>query len=238
MDSAAAVRGLVLDADHEYWWHEQERSYYLVGCTNSLKGVGLINVAHYTEEGMIRGTWVHDRIEARLNGKELPPGSPCDVCDGTGEVECQGSDNLDVYMGQCHRCWGSGRNDAVDVRQPYVEAALQYLKDTGVEPLFVEFAMADRLRRMAGKPDVIGITSRDRYRLIDWKTGGHEDWHAYQTAWYEHLARVNGFVEGLCERIVVTLRPDGTYNEKPYTDRNDWKVADAARIVEQAKRAA
>jgi hypothetical protein len=117
----------------------------------------------------------------------------------------------------------------------YLLAARAYIRDSGIEVLAVERPLADPNRRIAGKPDVIGRI-RGRFTIPDWKTGGHERWHGFQSAWYEHLARVNGLVSGLVDRVAVYLRDDGTYQPHPFTDRNDWHIAQAAITVVQARR--
>ncbi len=122
-------------------------------------------------------------------------------------------------------------------RLGYLVAARAYLRESGLEPIVVERSLADSVRSIAGKPDVIGRI-RTRFTLPDWKTGDRARWHGYQLAWYEHLARVNGLVEGLVDRVAVYLREDGTYTTHRFTDRNDWHIAQAAITVTQAKRLA
>lgn len=138
---------------------------------------------------------------------------------------------------------GFGRIRQKDVRMGYVEAADKFLKDHKVEPLNVEMALADPLLRIAGKPDLIGLWTRpghteERFVIADWKTGQPEKWHRYQTAWYEKLAKINNLVNLLTDRVGVYLRADGTYTTRMHEDRTDWKIADAVRLVEQAKKAA
>jgi hypothetical protein len=196
------MTGLVLDAEHRYWLHGDE----LNGCTDTLRSVGLLNADYYTEEGMARGTAVHNRIEhCLLTGSALD-------------------------------------NEPPFTHGGYVDAAMRYLADSKAEILNVEMPLCDPMRRIAGKPDVIAeVTPKGaepRYAVIDWKTGQPEAWHQWQLAWYEHLARVNKLVDGIVDRIVVHLKANGTYTIRTRTakDRDDWKVADAARLVEQAKR--
>jgi len=117
----------------------------------------------------------------------------------------------------------------------YLDAARAYVRDVNLSVLHVELPLGCLVRGIAGKPDVIGkIGTRDT--LVDWKTGSYEPWHRYQSAWYEHLARVNGFVSGLVDRVVVYLAADGTYQPKPFKERIDWQIAQAAITVVQAKR--
>ena len=192
--------GLVLTSEHEYFFNGRR----LDGCTNTLAEAGLLDRTHYTEEGALRGTAVHEAIRQTFLGE-----------------------NPKVLRGH----------------KPYVAAAFQCLKDIKAEVLHAEWPLAAPLLGIAGMPDVIAevdlvAVADPPFAVIDWKTGQPERWHRYQTAWYEHLARANGLVEGLCERIVVHLKPDGTYTTRRYADRHDWKVADAARIVVQARRAA
>jgi hypothetical protein len=226
---------LTLDANHTYRLGTEK----LLGCTETLKGVGLIDVQHYNEEGMLRGAWVHDQIERILTDQAIEDGV-CDRCDGSGNTEHCGSDNMDVYLLPCDHCGGTG-DLPTDPRDGYVRAGLKFIAEHDVEILHVEHILCDPLRKIAGKPDLIGqwrVNGQTRFVIPDWKTGGAERWHGYQLATYEHLARANGLVEGLCDRIVVHLRADGTYTTQPYKDRKDWKVAEAAFIIEQAKLAA
>lgn len=118
----------------------------------------------------------------------------------------------------------------------YLLAARAYIRESGVDVIAFERPLADPVRGIAGKPDIIGGTASQRCTIIDWKTGAHERWHGYQLAWYEHLARVNGLVGGLVDRVAVYLRDDGTYQPHRFPDRNDWHVAQAAITVVQAKR--
>lgn len=120
-------------------------------------------------------------------------------------------------------------------RRLYLTAARAYLRESALVALNVERPLADPVRGIAGKPDVIGLVG-SRCTVIDWKTGGHERWHGLQLAIYEHLARVNGLVDGLLDRVAVYLRDDGTYQTHRFTDRNDWHIAQAAITVVQAKR--
>jgi hypothetical protein len=117
----------------------------------------------------------------------------------------------------------------------YLTAARAYLREQEIQVLAFECPIADPVRGIGGKPDVIGMR-RGRYVIPDWKTGGRERWHGFQSAWYEHLARVNDLVSGLVDREAVYLNSDGTYDRHPFKDRNDWQVAQAAILVVQAKR--
>jgi hypothetical protein len=180
----------------------------LLGCTTALKGVGMIDARFYNDEAQLRGTWVHDRIEEGLN---------------------------DTWRFQV-----KARKDS---RYGYVEAAKKFLKDHKVSVLNAEMPLADPLLRIAGKPDVIGLWTRpghteERFVIPDWKTGQPEKWHRYQTAWYLHLAKINNLAGHDTDRLGVYLRADGTYTTRMHEDRTDWKIADAVRLVEQAKRAA
>jgi len=117
----------------------------------------------------------------------------------------------------------------------YLDAARAYIRDADIAVFHVEQPMACLVRGIAGKPDLVGKRG-GRHRVVDWKTGSYEPWHRYQTAWYEHLARVNGFVLGVVDRVVVYLAADGTYQEKLFQERIDWQIAQAAITVVQAKR--
>lgn len=121
---------------------------------------------------------------------------------------------------------------ATDAYANYVLAARKYLEDSQLEVLHIEIELCDSALGIAGTPDLIAFTTpgggRFRYVIPDWKTGGVERWHGVQLAIYEHLARTHGLVEGLCERLTVHLRDDGTYTTQPYKDRRDWKIAQAA----------
>jgi hypothetical protein len=70
--------------------------------------------------------------------------------------------------------------------------------------------------------------------LLDLKTGGPEDWHAYQLAAYSNclpnpLAR---------RRIAVHLRADGGYFIREYPNKDfhqHWQVFAACVVIWQAK---
>jgi hypothetical protein len=232
------MTGLVLTPEHEYLYNGEP----FLGCTNTLAEVGLLDKSHYTEEGALRGTVVHDRIE-RLLLTGVGSSGQCVECEGTGVVtfERMGADNMDVTeeTRECDECLGEGQAPPFP-HQGYVDAAMRYLEDSKAEILNVEMSLCDILRRIAGTPDLVAeITLRGasapQFAVIDWKTGQPEPWHRWQLAWYEHLARCNKLVEGICQRIVVHLSADGTFTTRTYTSRDDWKVADAARLVLQAR---
>jgi hypothetical protein len=119
----------------------------------------------------------------------------------------------------------------------YLLAARAFIRDSGLSPLTVERPLADTNRWIAGKPDVIGLIDSTSV-VLDWKTGGEERCHQYQSSWYEHLARVNGLVGALVHRMAVYLREDGTYITQRHRDRSDWLIAQAAITIVQAKRLA
>jgi hypothetical protein len=58
------LSAVLLDDAHRYWLDGRE----LDGCTTTLKAVGLIDTAHYTEEARQRGSYVHEMIEMDLEG--------------------------------------------------------------------------------------------------------------------------------------------------------------------------
>ncbi len=117
----------------------------------------------------------------------------------------------------------------------YLLAARAFVRDSGLVVLNIERPLADAGRGIAGKPDVIGTIDSTSV-VVDWKTGGEERWHRYQSAFYEHLARVNGLVGVLVHRLAVYLSDDGTYRVARHRDRSDWLIAQAAITIVQAKR--
>lgn len=226
---------LILDADHVYWAQKDGTARELIGCTNALKAVGLINVQFYNDEAMLRGTAVHRGLEWFLNGEKSGPKVP---------------KPLSGYVRAGLKYLDDSKAEVLNVEMSMMDEARQI---AGTPDLIAQVippaSPIEPCETCHGNGKCLGLACescngsgrgepRRRYAIIDWKTGQPERWHGYQLAWYEHLARVNGLVEGLVDRTIVHLKADGTYTTRTHRDRNDWKVADAARLIEQAKRAA
>lgn len=108
--------------------------------------------------------------------------------------------------------------DTVDpVLNPYLEAWIQFAKDTGFKPEAVEVPLYNKIYRVAGTPDHIGALD-GRESVIDVKSGGPAPFTALQTAGYEILAGRN------LKRFVLYLTGKGVYKLREFKDKNDRQV--------------
>lgn len=115
--------------------------------------------------------------------------------------------------------------------RPYLDAYRQFKHEAGVEAWDgIELRLADLTKGYAGTIDRLGA-----FGLLDFKSGTPEPWIRLQLALYAMLAEANGLIPSArrVKRWGLFLRSDGTYRLEPYTDPQDFAVADAARIVAQ-----
>lgn len=113
--------------------------------------------------------------------------------------------------------------------KPYVEAAAKFLADAGADlednPL-IERPVWHPALRYAGMPDLVCKVFGVR-AVIDWKSGGTGA-AGLATAAYELAVRTNEKLTKPLRRMVVQLKPDGTYKKTDLTDANDYPMWTAA----------
>ena len=88
--------------------------------------------------------------------------------------------------------------------EPYVSAAFQFLKLSGIQVLHVEQIVADYTRGIAGTADVIGKRPDGKLIVVDWKTGGVHSWYGVQVAAYKNMAMCQ-------EGVIVQLTDKGKF---------------------------
>lgn len=184
---------------------------------------------------------VFDEIkhEYFLNGAKLP--SVTKVLQGAGVIDLSGIplDKLEV-----------ARQRGIDVHSacelydlnnlqegysnPYLDAWIEFRRDTGFMPLEIEKFVYSARYRFAGTPDRVGMLNK--LTIVDIKTS--EDLSpatALQTAGYE-LAynEMNG--NKAKERVAVLLTAEGKYKIEPYRDKNDINVFLAALSIHNWKK--
>ena len=113
----------------------------------------------------------------------------------------------------------------------YVKAYARFKDDTGVTPELIEYQTYHPAFRFAGTLDRTGRLE-DGMAIIDLKTGGHEDWHRFQTAGYKIMGQ-SKFAD--YKRYSVYLSEDGTYSVDPHTDEADLRVFLAALTITHTK---
>lgn len=126
---------------------------------------------------------------------------------------------------------------------PYVSAELQAIEDLGAEIVASELRVFSKTYGYAGTLDRLIRLPRGEKKVLalwDTKTGPVVDAYALQTAAYvEALHEMNlpelaG--ERVKERYALRLKPDGTYQLEPFTDRTDIVNFHAAVRVANWKR--
>lgn len=132
--------------------------------------------------------------------------------------------------------------------QPYLDAWRQFKRDFEIEiatvngELCIERGYGDDVFDVAGTVDRIGwwtLKGKRYFGPADLKSGAYEPWHPIQLAAYaDFIARSGEFPnEPRLGRLGVYITSDGKYEPRPYTDRNDLKVWQAAVTVAAWKRA-
>jgi hypothetical protein len=106
----------------------------------------------------------------------------------------------------------------------YVEAALAFMDDYGIEPVLVEAVVGSREHRYAGKLDLVADSSRHPRAIYDYKTtaSGIYGTTAWQNAAYAYAEFHGGGDEatsmayvGIEASFGVHLRGDSTYSVHP-----------------------
>lgn len=112
---------------------------------------------------------------------------------------------------------------------PYVDAARAVVRDLGLSIVAVEKRIYSNAFGYAGTLDFLGGI-KGKLWLIDWKTGDPPPATALQLAAYAdgHSEETGAHIS---RRYAARLKPDGTYNLIPYTDRHDTEKFRAAVTV-------
>ena len=139
--------------DHTYWLgHEQ-----VLGCTEALDEIGLIDKTFYTDAARERGHVVHQATAARDRKADAKVTKPL-----TKQLHARGWDGYaaswELFVAQWVEQW-----------------------------LLIEQPLCSGLLRIGGTPDRVGIIRAPGVRhiaVVDPKTGDIEPWHRYQASIY------------------------------------------------------
>ncbi|HCU25403.1 MAG TPA: hypothetical protein DF383_10310 [Deltaproteobacteria bacterium] len=102
--------------------------------------------------------------------------------------------------------------------RPYVEAYLQFKRDTGFVPELIEHRVYNETYFYAGTLDRAGRIGKEKV-VIDLKSGAVEPWAALQISAYEAC------LSGHYTRMALPLTDTGKYRRPiEYKDPNDFKV--------------
>lgn len=107
----------------------------------------------------------------------------------------------------------------------YVQACRAFRHQAGFKSLLAEQCVANKLYRLAGTFDDLGVGPDGELWLVDYKTGKAPWYAAYQLAVYGACLPVPA------KRFTVELRPDGTYQLSK--DLNDHRVDQVIRSAAQ-----
>lgn len=169
-----------------------------------------------------------------LNGSKLP--SVTKILQGAGVIDLSGIplDKLEVARQRGIDVHSACELYDLDNLQegysnPYLDAWIEFRRDTGFMPLEIEKPVYSTRYRFAGTPDRVGMLNK--LTIVDIKTS--EDLSpatALQTSGYE-LA-YNEFNDNkVKERVAVLLTAEGKYKIEPYRDKNDTNVFLAALSI-------
>lgn len=117
----------------------------------------------------------------------------------------------------------------------YLDAWIKFRKESGFEPLIIEVMYHHPIFHYAGRIDRIGMMGKDLIQL-DLKSGTAQAAYALQSAAYTELYNANNSKPNIKKRFAIYLSPNGKYNLKPYTDKNDLRVFYAALTLTNYKR--
>jgi hypothetical protein len=139
--------------DHTYWLGNEQ----VLGCTECLKEVGILDDTWYDDRGTERGTVVH-RYSAAVDRK-----APKKIINQVAKP---------LYTNE----WGG-----------YAASWQIFVKAWVESWLMIETPLLDGQRRIAGSPDRVAIIRAPGVRHIgipDLKTGDVEPWHRFQASIY------------------------------------------------------
>jgi len=172
-----------------------DHSYLLDGAsvpsvTQILASEGIVSFEYCDETHRQRGTYVHTIAE--LVAKDW-----------------HGSTVEEIIR---NSRWDPSTTDQALV--PYGLAAAKWLLDTGFRPKLIEARVASLRFQIAGTLDAYGLMPSGERLLVDFKSG-----QAYSGAWIQLSLYEMCLKESLGldvdERIIVELKPDGTYKALP-----------------------
>lgn len=121
--------------------------------------------------------------------------------------------------------------------QPYLDAHEAAKQALGFRIRRTELRAGHRVKRIAGTADAIVEFDDGSEGCLDYKTGLAMPYHRLQVAGYVDLLYDDGmvFLEAKTRYRVrrggLYLRADGSWNYESYSDRNDFAVWDATRLV-------
>ena len=180
-----------------------------------------------------------------LDGCRLP--SVSEVCEAMGIVSVNGIDPAVLHIAAQRgkgvhlaiRDHFEGRLDMAALAPelaPYVAAAVRFCEESHFVPDLWEQPCADPALRYAGTPDAAGGLAGTP-TVIDWKAV-HElrPGYAVGLAAYARLLDVH-YDYKVTQRVLVQLRPDGTYRVQRCQDRHDEAEFRAALFLYQRRQA-
>lgn len=166
------------------------------------------------DAGLIDTSWYTD--EARLRGKAVHA-----ACQFLDEDDLDWDTVLPEYQGYV-RAWEKFKR----------ESGFQIGRDAD-RHFLIEYRLYHPGFGYCGTLDRQGSIGSSDY-ILDLKTGGPEDWHAYQLAGYSHC-----FPNALSrKRLTVHLKATGRYTTREYELNrfaSDWQVFSASVVIWQAK---
>jgi hypothetical protein len=123
----------------------------------------------------------------------------------------------------------------------YLKAYRAFVRDARPGPcVLLETPLADPVLGFAGQPDQVRPLS-NRLAVLDLKSGAEARWHHIQTAAYDHLVRTPGDrlvgtqITSPLARFTLYLRKDGQFRLVEHTSRHDFKVFQAALVLDHYK---
>ena len=125
---------------------------------------------------------------------------------------------IEIYLG------GTFEEAALpDSILPYFAAFTSWLQKERFKPDQSELRVYSVKSMYAGTLDLTGTTAKGKRALVDFKTTAKLMPAAkVQTAGYAQACAEMG--NGLDERYVLQLKPDGTYRYEPYRDKADFTL--------------
>ncbi len=106
--------------------------------------------------------------------------------------------------------------------EPFVRAALAFVKDTGWKPVAVEPLLYSPKLWVAGQPDVLFSTGgrHAKHIIVDWKLGGPIPPYELQTAGYEIIVE-DALGTKVHQRMCVHLQRDGRARVRTHKSARD-----------------
>jgi hypothetical protein len=171
------------EADHSYWIGAER----ILGCSEVLQILGILNTEWYDDRGVDRGLAVHRH---------------------TAVVDAATARRARLTRSQAA---------AVALPGPwsgYADSWQAYVTERVRDFLLVEQPLCDAYRRLAGRPDRIAILHHPTVHLavLDLKTGDVEPWHRFQQSIYVLL--VHAWITAKRPQL-QRLFPDVDFSKPP-----------------------